>query len=195
MSPQRSTCRLANLSVNVVPAEHGKLTFPQPLPELPLASNQTLGDRERFVFNSHHELYTMGHLLTAACAHHRLTNKTNLLDAAKRAADYVYDTYKDGDAMLANCPINPSIIMGSVELYRATGDKRYLDLANIIIDNRGKRRGAIGRTRWGTPLGGTDLNQDRRPLREETEVVGHAVFFTYTKGSIRPIAGSAVRRT
>lgn len=31
----------------------------------------------------------------------------------------------------------------------------------------------------GWPLGETDLNQDRRPLRQETEVVGHSVFFTY----------------
>lgn len=144
-----------------------------------IATQVTLRDYERFAFHHHHELYTMGHLLTAACIHHRITGKTNLIDVAKRAADYVHSTYKDGDPMLANCPVNPSIIMGSVELYRTTGEKRYLDLANIIINNRGRKRGKIGTTEWGRPLGGTDLNQDRRPLRQETEVVGHAVFYTY----------------
>jgi len=144
-----------------------------------IATQITLRDFERFAFQHHHELYTMGHLMTAACVHHRVTGKTNLLDIAKRAADYVYSTYKDGDPTLANCPVNPSIIMGSVELYRTTGERRYLDLANIIINNRGRKRGKIGRTEWGRPLGGTDLNQDRRPLRQETEVVGHAVFYTY----------------
>jgi len=144
-----------------------------------LATQVTLRDRERFVFNSHHELYTMGHLLTAACAHHRITGKTNLLDVARRVADYVHGAYEDGDAKMINCPYNPSIIMGAVELYRTTGDKKCLDLANLIIDNRGRKRGEIGRTSWGRPLGGTDHNQDRRPLRQETEVVGHAVLFTY----------------
>jgi len=144
-----------------------------------IATQVTLRNFERFAFHHHHELYTMGHLLTAACVHHRITGKTNFLDIARRTADYVHDTYKDGDPMLANCPVNPSIIMGSVELYRTTGERRYLDLANIIINNRGRKRGKIERNDWGRPLGGTDLNQDRRPLRQETEVVGHAVFYTY----------------
>lgn len=144
-----------------------------------IATQVTLRNLERFAFHHHHELYTMGHLLTAACIHHRVTGKTSLLDIAKRTADNAHETYKDGDPMLANCPVNPSIIMGSVELYRTTGERRYLELANIIINNRGRKRGKIGRTEWGRPLGGTDLNQDRRPLRQETEVVGHAVFYTY----------------
>ncbi|MBL7040992.1 MAG: glycoside hydrolase family 127 protein, partial [Pirellulaceae bacterium] len=126
-----------------------------------IATQVTLRNFERFAFHHHHELYTMGHLLTAACAHHRITGKTNFLDIAKRTADYVHDTYKGGDPMLANCPVNPSIIMGSVELYRTTGERRYLDLANIIINNRGRKRGKIERNDWGRPLGGTDLNQDR----------------------------------
>jgi len=146
-----------------------------------LATQVTLCDMERFAFHHHHELYTMGHLLTAACVHHRVTGKDNLLDVARRAADFVHKTYSDpqADPMLANCPVNPSIIMGAVELYRTTGEKRYLDLAGIIIDNRGKTRGDIGRTKWGRPLGGTDLNQDRVPLRRSKEVVGHAVFWSY----------------
>lgn len=144
-----------------------------------LATQVTLRGLERFAFNHHHELYTMGHLLTAACAHHRITGKTRFLDVARRVGDFVHATYDGGDPMLANCPINPSIVMGAVELHRTTGDPKYLDLANIIIDNRGRKRGKIGRTDWGRPLGGTDLNQDAVPLRQETEVVGHAVFYTY----------------
>ncbi len=40
--------------------------------------------RERWTEPRHHELYTMGHLLTAACLHHRITGKTVLLDVACR---------------------------------------------------------------------------------------------------------------
>ncbi|UCD49750.1 MAG: glycoside hydrolase family 127 protein, partial [Phycisphaerales bacterium] len=44
-----------------------------------LATQVTLRQTERFAFQHHHELYTMGHLLTAACIHHRTTGKDNFL--------------------------------------------------------------------------------------------------------------------
>ena len=132
-----------------------------------IATQTTVRGWERFQDISHHELYTMGHLLTAASIHHRVTGKTRLLDVATRAADYVWDTFKGRDPQLAHFPVNPSIIMGSVELYRTTGNRTYLDLANLFID----MRGAVP--------GGKVLNQDVVPLRDETEVIGHAVFYTY----------------
>ncbi len=122
---------------------------------------------ERFQDPRHHELYTMGHLIAAACIHHRITGKTNFLDIAKRTGDYLYSVLKDRPQSMAHFPINPSLIMAAVELYRTTGERRYLDLANAVIDLRGAYPG------------GSDLNQDHVPLREEQQVVGHAVFYTY----------------
>ncbi|NOZ22099.1 MAG: glycoside hydrolase family 127 protein, partial [Planctomycetes bacterium] len=49
--------------------------------------------KERFVVPRRHELYNMGHLITAACAHHRATGKTNYLDIARKAADCLYNTF------------------------------------------------------------------------------------------------------
>ncbi|MBT7163811.1 MAG: glycoside hydrolase family 127 protein [Victivallales bacterium] len=132
-----------------------------------IATQTTVRGRERFQQPGHHELYTMGHLLTAACLHHRLTSKTSLLEVAVRAADYVWRTFKGRDPELAHFPYNPSIIMGAVELYRTTGNRANLDMANLFIDMRGAVQG------------GNDQCQDTVPLREETEVVGHAVFYTY----------------
>jgi len=114
-----------------------------------------------------HELYNFGHLLTAGCIHYRATGKTSLLNVAKNAGDYLHATFTKDDPELKHFGFNPSNIMGAVELYRTTGDKKYLELAQIFLDNRGSQRG------------GTDQNQDRTPLREETEAVGHAVTANY----------------
>ncbi|MHC4074616.1 MAG: beta-L-arabinofuranosidase domain-containing protein, partial [Planctomycetota bacterium] len=140
-----------------------------------IASQTTVRGWARFQDPHHHELYTMGHLLTAACIHRRLTGKSALLDVACKTADYIYETFKGRNPELVDFPRNPSIIMGAVELYRTTGNKRYLDVANFFIDWRGSRYGNGRRNAWGGPLkNGSDLNQNWRPLRKETEVVGHA---------------------
>ena len=145
-----------------------------------IATQITVRGWDRFQQAGHHELYTMGHLITAACAHHRITGKTSFLDIATRTADCIYETFKGRDPRLADFPINPSIIMAGVELYRTTGEKKYLDMANFFIDWRGSRYGTGRRNAWIMPVtNGSDLNQNWRPLRKEIEVVGHAVFYTY----------------
>jgi DUF1680 family protein len=145
-----------------------------------LACQTMVRGRPRFKDPNHHELYTMGHLITAACAHHRVTGQRNFLKVAIRVADYVYNTFKTGNPAYAEFPRNPSIIMAGAELYRTTGDRQHLDMANFFIDWRGAlHKGVKSRDIWVPIKGGSDLNQNFRPLREETEVVGHAVFFTY----------------
>jgi DUF1680 family protein len=129
----------------------------------------------RFQDIHHHELYNMGHLMTAACIHHRATGKDSFLKIARKVGDYLYDTFGDRKPELAHFGFNPSNIMGAVELYRTTGDRKYLDLANTFIDMRGSQPAGSRHT----GLGGTDQTQDRVPLRDETEAVGHAVTATY----------------
>ncbi len=116
---------------------------------------------------NYHELYNMGHLLTAACIHHRATGKRNFLEMALRLGDYLHKTFQPRPPELAHFGFNPSNIMGAAELYRTTGDKKYLQLANTFVTMRGSRPG------------GSDQNQSRVPLRKETEAVGHAVTANY----------------
>jgi DUF1680 family protein len=132
-----------------------------------IATQITLRGWERFQKINHHEIYVMGHLITAACSHYKITGETNFLDIAKKTTDYLYHTFRTRDPKLAHFCFNPSQIMGIAELYRITRDPRYLELTNIFIDNRG------------SVTGGSDLNQDRIPLRQETQVVGHSVLSTY----------------
>lgn len=120
-----------------------------------------------------HELYNMGHLLTAACIHHRSTGKKSFLRIAQKLADYLGREFKPNPPRLVHFPWNPSAPMGLVEMYRTTGNREYLEVARIMIDNRGTQPGGHHRN------GGTDQTQDRVPLKQETEAVGHAVTGMY----------------
>ncbi|TAH05834.1 MAG: glycoside hydrolase family 127 protein, partial [Sphingobacteriales bacterium] len=72
------------------------------------------------------EAYNFGHLMTAACVHHRATGKNNLLEIAKKAADFLIGFYNTALPEQARNAICPSHYMGLTELYRTTGDKKYL---------------------------------------------------------------------
>ena len=112
------------------------------------------------------EAYNFGHLMTAACVHHAATGKTNLLDIAKKAADFLIGFYNTATPEQARNAICPSHYMGLIELYRTTREKKYLTLANKLIDIRGT-------------VEGTDDNSDREPFRDMDKVVGHAVRANY----------------
>jgi DUF1680 family protein len=112
------------------------------------------------------EAYNFGHLMTAAVVHHNATGKTSLLNIAKKAVDFLIGFYKTATPEQARNAICPSHYMGLTELYRATKEKKYLDLVNHLIDIRGT-------------VEGTDDNSDRQPFREMNRVAGHAVRANY----------------
>ncbi|MFL5811109.1 MAG: glycoside hydrolase family 127 protein [Flavisolibacter sp.] len=122
--------------------------------------------KKQFADRLSFEAYNIGHLMTTACIHYRATGKTNLLNIAKKAADYLYRFYDTASAETAKNAICPSHYMGLVELYRTTGDEKYILLAKKLVDLRGV---AIG----------SDDNSDRYPFREMKEVQGHAVRANY----------------
>jgi DUF1680 family protein len=125
------------------------------------------GTKKQFEDRLSFEAYNIGHLMTAACIHNRATGKNNLLSVAKKAADYLYNFYKQASPALARNAICPSHYMGVVELYRLTKDPRYLELAKHLIDIKGKIDD------------GTDDNQDRIPFRQQQKAMGHAVRANY----------------
>ena len=138
-------------------------------------------EKKRWSRRKHHELYNIGHLFTSAAVHFTVTGQTNFLDVAIKLGNYLYTVFAPRPPELTHFGWNPSNIMGLVDLYRATKDQRYLELAGIFVDMRGtgtdpvmiNRQDHFHREDRG------DQNQDRVPLRAETDAVGHAVTAMY----------------
>ncbi len=142
------------------------------LSTMPLASQ-----KPRFQRAQDHELYNMGHLLSAGVMHHRMTGQDSLLAVARRAGDFLCANV--GVTVEPSMAHNPSAIMGLVELYRVTGDQKYLACAQLIVDQRGAKPRRQSLWAMQPDIHGTDFIQDRVPVRSSQEVVGHNVFFTY----------------
>lgn len=113
-----------------------------------------------------HELYCAGHLIQAAVAHHRATGRDEFLDVARRFADHIDSVFglPGSGRPIDGIDGHPEVETALVELYRETGERRYLDLAGYFVDRYGHGL-----------LGGEAYCQDRVPLREATNVEGHAV--------------------
>ena len=113
-----------------------------------------------------HELYCIGHLAQAAIAWHRALGNDRLLLVAERAVASVQRAI--GPEGREGIDGHPEIEMALVELYRTTGDRRYLDLAATFVERRGHgllKTGRFGAQYW----------QDHAPVREAPTVTGHAV--------------------
>lgn len=78
-----------------------------------------------------HELYCAGHLFQAAVAHYRATGEDKLLNVACRYADYMVSVF--GYDKRQGVDGHPEVEMALVELYRVTGKKEYLDLAEYFL--------------------------------------------------------------
>jgi DUF1680 family protein len=130
----------------------------------------TVGKKEQkgaFASRLNFETYNLGHLMTAGIVHYRATGKKTLLNAAIKAADFLYNFYKTSSSELARNAICPSHYMGAAEMYRETGNPKYLELAKELINIRDSVKN------------GEDHNQDRIPFRSQYEAMGHAVRANY----------------
>lgn len=136
-----------------------------------------------------HELYCAGHLIQAAVAHHRATARPELLDVAVRFADHIDGVFgpPGSGKRLDGIDGHPEVETALVELYRETGERRYLDLAGYFVDRHGHGL-----------LGGEAYCQDRVPVREAVDVEGHAVRQLYLLAAVADLAaetGEAELRT
>ncbi|TFC17854.1 glycoside hydrolase family 127 protein [Cryobacterium glucosi] len=126
-----------------------------------------------------HELYCFGHLIQAAVARLRSGSDDELVRVARRLADHVYGEFgPDGrDAVCGH----PEIEVALVEFSRATGEPRYLELARILVERRG--RGLLVPDRFGA-----EYFLDDMPVRDATVLRGHAVRALYLASGALDVA-------
>jgi DUF1680 family protein len=122
-----------------------------------------------------HELYCAGHLIQAAVAFSRATGDVALLGIARRFADLIHEVFTGG--LQPGTEGHPEIEAALVELYRETGDRRYLELSDALVSRRGSGQFAGGRF---------DLAyyQDAEPVRGSRSIVGHAVRALYLAAGV-----------
>ena len=155
-----------------------------------------------------HQLYNAGHFFEMAVEHDRLTGQPRVLDAAKRFADHIDGIFGPGKRY--DVDGHQEVELALVKLYRATGERRYLELARFFLDERGYahgterkpfdpkapvvqpkdtrklppravRRRAKDRVRNGRM-------QDHKPVVGQMEAVGHAVRAGYMYSGMTDIA-------
>lgn len=143
-----------------------------------------------------HELYCAGHLIEAAVAHFQATGRRTLLDALCRYADHIGTVFGTGPGQKRGYCGHEEIELALVKLYRVTGERRYLELASYFVDERGRQPHYFdleARARGEDPgayhFKKYDYCQAHLPVREQSEVVGHAVRAMYLYSAMADLAG------
>jgi len=117
-----------------------------------------------------HELYCLGHLLQAGIAYYRATGNRKLLDGGIRFADYMVENFGPGKRPALTG--HPEFEMALVELYRTTGERKYLDFAGYLLSGVERER---------LKLSDADLRYmfSGKPFTSRTAFEGHAVRALY----------------
>ncbi|MDY0166525.1 MAG: glycoside hydrolase family 127 protein [Thermoguttaceae bacterium] len=126
-----------------------------------------------------HELYCAGHMFEAAVAYFRATGKRTLLDVAVKKADLIDGIF--GPDKRHDVPGHEEIELALVKLAELTGEDRYFRLAQFFVDVRGDES---QRPKLYGPY-----CQDHAPVREQSEIVGHAVRAMYLYAGVADVAG------
>ncbi len=146
----------------------------------------TIKDREKRWTNllEGHELYCSGHMMEAACAYYEATGKDKLLKVMEKNAEHIYDIFitqgREG------YPGHPEVELALMKMYRLTGNRHCLELAEHFVNNRGvdtefykREKAARDWTVWGNNAEDNYYQQSFAPLKEQNDAVGHSVRAVY----------------
>ena len=134
-----------------------------------------------------HELYCAGHLMEAAVAYYQATGKRKFLDCMCRYADYICKVFGREPGQKRAYPGHQEIELALCKLADATGNQAYLKLAKYFVDERGTSPNYFVEKEGYPEKRLTDL-QAHKPVREQTEAVGHAVRALYLYSGMADVA-------
>ncbi|HZJ83132.1 MAG TPA: beta-L-arabinofuranosidase domain-containing protein [Clostridia bacterium] len=144
-----------------------------------------------------HELYCAGHMIEAAVAYYEATGKRKFMDIMSKFTDHIDTVFGPEEGKKKGYPGHQEIELALVKLFRATGDKKYLNLAKFFLDERGRLPHYFdieweerGRTEhWpGHRNMKSEYDQSHLPVREQTEAVGHSVRAAYMYAGMIDVA-------
>ena len=132
------------------------------------------GLQDRYTDMSMHEDYNAGHMIEAGVAYFNATGKRKLLDVCIKWADHFNALFGPGKRDWVTG--HQELELALVKLYKVTKNEKYLKLADWLLSERGKKL-AKGYT-W-TDWKDTAYAQDVLPVKQQTQITGHAVRAMY----------------
>ncbi|WEJ57234.1 beta-L-arabinofuranosidase domain-containing protein [Devosia sp. FJ2-5-3] len=145
-----------------------------------------------------HEMYNAGHLLEGAVAYFQVTGRRRFLDIMERYLDHIYAEFGTGPGQRRGYDGHEEIELALMKLYYLTGEKKHLDFATYMINERGRqpphyfdwerdqREGGDAGQRY--VFGNYEYSQSHKPVREQDKVVGHAVRAMYLYTAMADLA-------
>ncbi|WP_240232254.1 glycoside hydrolase family 127 protein [Devosia lacusdianchii] len=145
-----------------------------------------------------HEFYNAGHMLEGAIAYFRVTGRRRWLDIMERYLDHIYSVFGTGPGQKRGYDGHEEIELALMKLYYLTGDRKHLDFATYLINERGNpnphyfdiereaREGGDSKQRY--VHGDYEYSQSHKPVREQDKVVGHAVRAMYLYTAMADLA-------
>ena len=139
-----------------------------------------------------HEMYCLGHLIEACIALNQ-AGDSRLMPVATKAVDCITATFGPGKRV-GSCG-HPEIELALYRLWQETGQKKYAELADWMIDCRGQRPSPFEKEfenpeetcivsldrccEWKNGRYYGEYLQDDKPIRQQDTIVGHSVRAAY----------------
>jgi DUF1680 family protein len=146
-----------------------------------------------------HEFYNAGHMLEGAIAYFETTGRRRWLDIMERYVEHIRSVFGPEPGRKHGYDGHQELEIALIKLYRLTGERKHLDFATYLINERGKpnphffdvereEREAKGWEYQRYVQGTYEYSQSHKPVREQTKVVGHAVRAMYMYTAMADLA-------
>ena len=156
-------------------------------------------DKKFSNLRDNHEFYNAGHLLEGAIAYFETTGRRRWLGIMERYLEHIYSVFGSEPGKKHGYDGHQEIEIALIKLYRLTGERKHLDFATYLINERGKQpphyfdteREEREKKGWETQRyaqSNYEYSQSHLPVRDQTKVVGHAVRAMYMYTAMADLA-------